>query len=277
MRNGICFSSEKADTCTLKEHGIEDVLELVGWPLPDVYSAELSLFAMEAGIKLLERDKPDLMYLSLTDYIQHTYAPGSQEANKFYSCLDDAFGKLEALGALVAITADHGMNDKSRDDNTPNVIYLQDHLDNMLGVGTTRVILPITDPYVAHHGALGGFARIYCLDGFLPETVIESVHTLRGIEGVYDRNEVCEKFDLPPDIEGDVAVISDARTVIGSSESKHDLSQLKGKRLRSHGGVSERRVPFIMSEPLNETYIKRAELGTLRNFDIFDFAVNGTV
>ena len=144
MRTGICFSSEKADTCTLKEHGIEDVLELVGWPLPDVYSAELSLFAMEAGIKLLERDKPDLMYLSLTDYIQHTYAPGSQEANKFYSCLDDAFGKLEALGALVAITADHGMNDKSRDDNTPNVIYLQDHLDNMLGVGSTRVILPIT-------------------------------------------------------------------------------------------------------------------------------------
>ena len=277
MRNGICFSSEKADTCTLREHGIEDVLELVGWPLPDVYSAELSLFAMEAGIKLLERDKPDLMYLSLTDYIQHTYAPGSQEANQFYSCLDDAFGRLEALGALVAITADHGMNDKSRDDNTPNVIYLQDHLDNMLGVGTTRVILPITDPYVAHHGALGGFARIYCLDGFSPVTVIESVRTLRGIEGVYDRNEVCQIFDLPPDIEGDVAVISDARTVIGSSESKHDLSQLKGKRLRSHGGISERRVPFIMSEPLNETYIKRAELGTLRNFDIFDFAVNGTV
>ena len=108
-------------------------------------------------------------------------------------------------------------------------------------------------------------------------TVIESLRTLKGIEGVYDRNEICEIFDLPPDIEGDVAVISDARTVIGSSESKHDLSQLKGKRLRSHGGVSERRVPFIISEPLNETYMKRAELGTLRNFDIFDFAVNGTV
>jgi phosphonoacetate hydrolase len=277
MKEGICFSSEKADTCTLEEHGIANVLKLVGWPLPDVYSAELSLFAMEAGIRLLEREQPEIMYLSLTDYIQHTHPPGSKEANNFYAYLDDAFGRLEALGALVAITADHGMNDKSREDNSPNVIYLQDHLDQLLGAGSTRVILPITDPYVAHHGALGGFARIYCLDGFSPVTVIESVRTLRGIEGVYDRNEVCEKFDLPPDIEGDVAVISDARTVIGSSQSKHDLSQLKGKRLRSHGGVSERRVPFIMSEPLNETYLKRTELGTLRNFDIFDFAVNGTV
>ena len=277
LMDGICFSSEKADTCTLDEHGIENVLELVGWPLPNVYSAELSLFAMEAGIKLLKRDQPDLTYLSLTDYVQHTYPPGSPEANDFYCRLDDAFGRLEALGAIVAITADHGMNDKSRDDNTPNVIFLQDHLDSSLGGGTTRVILPITDPYVAHHGALGGFARIYCFDGTSPETVMESVRTLPGIEGIYDREEVCKTFSLPPDIEGDVAVISDAGTVIGSSESRHDLSQLKGQRLRSHGGISERRVPFILSKPLNETYATQAKLGSLRNFDIFDFAVNGTV
>ena len=29
------------------------------------------------------------------------------------------------------------------------------------GAGTARVILPITDPYVVHHGALGSFATIY--------------------------------------------------------------------------------------------------------------------
>jgi phosphonoacetate hydrolase len=276
MTGGICFSSEKADTCTLAEHGIENVLELVGWPLPDVYSAELSLFAMEAGIKLLQRDRPELMYLSLTDYVQHAHAPGATEANDFYRRLDDAFGRLHAEGAVVAITADHGMNDKSRDDNSPNVIYLQDHLDSALGAGATRVILPITDPYVAHHGALGGFARIYCLDGTLPETVIESVRAIPGIEKVYDRDGVCEAFGLPPDIEGDVAVISDAGTVVGASESGHDLSQLRGQRLRSHGGISERRVPFIISEPLNGAYAARAASGALRNFDIFDFAVNGT-
>ena len=90
------------------------------------------------------------------------------------------------------------------------------------------------------------------------------------------RDGVCEAFSLPPDIEGDVAVISDAGTVVGASKSGHDLSQLRGQRLRSHGGISERRVPFIISEPLNETYAARAASGTLRNFDIFDFAVNGT-
>ena len=277
MKDGICFSSEKADTCTLQEHGIENVLKMVEWPLPDIYSAELSLFVMEAGIKILEREQPEIMYLSLTDFIQHTHAPGSEEANNFYARLDDAFGRLEKLGALVAITADHGMNDKSKGDNSPNVIYLQDHLDRLLGAGSTQVILPITDPYVAHHGSLGGFARIYCLDGVSPSTVIEFVRTLAGVESVYSRNEVCSIFDLPPDIEGDVAVISDAGTVIGSTKSGHDLSQLQGKRLRSHGGLSESRVPFIISKPLNKSYAKRAELGHLRNFNIFDFAVNGTI
>lgn len=276
MIGGICFSSEKADTCTINEHGIEDVLDLVGWPLPDVYSAELSLFAMEAGLKLLARDKPDLMYLSLTDYVQHAHPPGSIEANDFYQRLDDSFGRLAALGAVVAITADHGMNDKSKDDGSPNVIYLQDHLDGALGAGATRVILPITDPYVAHHGALGGFARVYCLEGTVPETVMTALRPLPGIEAVYDRDEVCETFDLPPDLEGDVAVISDAGTVLGSAEAGHDLSQLRGQRLRSHGGISERRVPFILSQALNAEYTARADAGGLRNFDIFDFAVNGT-
>ena len=277
MKDGICFSSEKADTCTLQEHGIENVLKMVKWPLPDIYSAELSLFVMEAGIKILEREQPEIMYLSLTDFIQHTHAPGSEEANNFYACLDDAFGRLETLGALVAITADHGMNDKSKGDNSPNVIYLQDHLDRLLGAGSTQVILPISVPYVAHHGSLGGFARIYCLDGVSPSTVIEFVRTLAGVESVYSRNEVCSIFDLPPDIEGDVAVISDAGTVIGSTKSGHDLSQLQGKRLRSHGGLSESRVPFIISKPLNKSYAQRAELDNLRNFNIFDFAVNGTI
>jgi phosphonoacetate hydrolase len=41
------------------------------------------------------------------------------------------------------------------------VIYLQDVLDGWLGEGGTRVILPITDPYVVHHGALGSFATVY--------------------------------------------------------------------------------------------------------------------
>src|SRR5260221_7861910 len=112
-KGNISFSSEFAGKCTLAENGIEKVLEMVGMPQPDIYSMELSLFVLEAGIKLLEKHRPDLLYLSLTDFVQHKYAPEESEARRFYQELDSRFGRLAACDATVALTADHGMNDKS--------------------------------------------------------------------------------------------------------------------------------------------------------------------
>jgi phosphonoacetate hydrolase len=277
FENGcINFSSEKSDECTIEENGIENVLDMVGLPPPDVYSADLSTFVLEAGIKILQGGQVDLMYLSLTDYIQHKYAPGTPEINDLYTRLDDAFGRLADAGAVVAITADHGMSDKSLPDGSPNVIYLKDHLDEKFGEGETRVILPITDPYVRHHGALGGFARVYCGENTLADEVAEFVKGLTGIEAVYDNETACHEFDLPPDREGDVVVISNANTAIGSSEAEHDLSALQGYRLRSHGGLAERHVPMIVSEPLNKEYAHRSQTGTIKSYEIFEYAINGT-
>ncbi|MFI4986740.1 MAG: phosphonoacetate hydrolase [Alphaproteobacteria bacterium] len=278
VRHGnVNFSSEKADQCTLAEHGIEKVLELVGMPLPHMYSAELSLFVLEAGIRILERQRPDILYLSLTDYIQHKYAPGEAEANRFYRAVDERFGRLAELGAVVALTADHGMNDKSKPDGSPNVIFLQDVLDAEFGKVDTKVICPITDYFVGHHGALGGFVRVYCLGGkATPADVVRVSRQLPGIAEIYERAEVARKFELPPDREGDVAVISDAGTCIGAAAADHDLSALAGFRLRSHGGVSESRVPFVLSEPLNDEYRRKAAAGGLNSRQIFEFAINGT-
>ena len=272
----INFSSEKAEQCTLEQNGIENVLEFVGLPLPDVYSADLSIFVLEAGIKILEHHLPDIMYLSTTDYVQHKYAPGSPEINDLYSKLDTAFGRLVDLGAVVGVTADHGMNDKSKLDGTPKIIYLQDELDRRFGERTTRVVLPITDPYVVHHGSLGGFARVYCYDAIKPELVMRFTEKISGVEGVYGKSEACTIFDLPQDREGDVVVISDAGTVLGGSEVTHDLSTLGENRLRSHGGISEKWVPFILSESLNSEYDARAKSTNLRSYEMFDYVINGT-
>ncbi|MEE8535529.1 MAG: alkaline phosphatase family protein, partial [Kiloniellales bacterium] len=263
--------------CSIAENGIEHVLELVGWPLPEVYSAELSLFAMEAGIRLLERERPDLLYLSLTDYIQHKHAPGAPAANAFYAGLDAAFGRLHELGALVALIADHGMNDKSKPDGSPNAIFLQDLLDREFGARATRVVLTITDPYVVHHGALGGFVGVYCDHGVAPESVIAFAKDIPGIEAAMDRDAACAAFALPADRQPDVAVISDAASVIGAAEAGHDLSALKDVRLRSHGGIAERWVPMILSRPLNDTYAAKAAGGDLKSYQVFDFAINGTL
>lgn len=200
MRGDICFSSEHADRCTLAEHGIDQVLERVGMPLPDMYSMDLSLFVLEAGIKLLEQERPDILFLSLTDFIQHKHAPGDPVANTFYQRLDEAFGRLEALGAIVALTADHGMSDKSLPDGRPNVVFLQDLLDVRFGEGATRVVCPITDAFVRHHGALGGFVRIWCMDGRVePAAVRDWVAAVPGVAEALEREAVCARFDLPAD------------------------------------------------------------------------------
>lgn len=274
-KGNISFSSECASKVTAAENGIENVLELTGMAQPDMYSMELSLFVLEAGIKLLEQKRPDLMYLSLTDWVQHKYAPEESEAKRFYREIDARFGRLAELGATVALTADHGMNDKSDAEGKPNVIWLQDVLDEEFGKGDTRVICPITDAFVGHHGALGGFVRVYCQGKAKPRDVIAATAALDGVEQALNRADVCRLFELPPDREGDVAVISRADVCIGSAEAEHDLSGLRGHRLRTHGGVSEARVPIIINRPLNDAYRLKLAGGTLKSYQIFDYALNG--
>jgi phosphonoacetate hydrolase len=265
---GICFSSEKADQVTLAENGIENVLGRVGMPLPSVYSAALSEFVFVAGVKLMQSERPDLMYLSTTDYVQHKTAPGTALANDFYAMIDRNLARLDELGATIVLTADHGMNAKHGADGKPNVIYLQDHIDAWLGNNQARVILPITDPYVVHHGALGSFALVYASAPDTARALAERIAALPGIETVLPRAEAAARFELPADRIGDLAVVSQRDTVIGTTRARHDLSGLDVP-LRSHGGTTEQKVPLIVNRRVGAQPAHR-----WRNFDAFDLALN---
>jgi phosphonoacetate hydrolase len=265
----IAFSSEKADKATLQDNGIEDLLARIGKPLPEVYSADLSEFVMAAGVSILKKERPDLMYLSTTDYVQHKAAPGSQMANAFYAMMDRYVGELDAAGAVLVLTADHGMNDKHLPNKEPDVIYLQTLLDEWMGPGKARVILPITDPYVVHHGALGSWATIYLPAG--ADGVDALLGRLRAVEGVdvaMSAAEACRRFELPADRIGDIVVISTIHKVLGTAREKHDLSGLT-EPLRSHGGLTEQVVPMIANRAV--TVVPGHQL---RNFDVFDVALN---
>ena len=266
---GICFSAEKSDQASVAENGIDNVNALVGMGVPSVYSADLSEFVFAAGVKLLERERPDIIYLSTTDYVQHKAAPGTRDANAFYAMIDGYLAQMDALGATIALTADHGMNAKTKADGSPNVIYLQDWFDRELGKDKVRVILPITDPYVVHHGALGSFAVAYLPDGVDVSALIARLRGVEGIELVVDRGEGCRRFELPPDRTGDLIIVSTKHVVLGTSESKHDLSGLDAP-LRSHGGISEQTVPLLF----NRRTAGLSGRSRLRNFDIFDIALN---
>ena len=268
----ICFSSEKSDQATKNENGIENINEWLGMDVPDVYSQGLSEFVMAAGVKLLHEFKPDIMYLSTTDFIQHKYAPGDDVANKFYAMFDKYIGQLNINDNSIIITADHGMQPKSKADGSPNAIYLQDILDKKLGNDVSKVILPITDPYVVHHGALGSFATIYLKDKSKIDEAMEEIQKIQEIEVVVTNEVGCKDYDLPNDRMGDIICMTSKYMTIGSSESAHDLSKLK-EPLRSHGGLHEREVPFISNKEINSFESNNK----LNNYDAFYYAIAGAM
>ena len=264
-----------ASFCGSSEAAPAEIEALVGRPKPDMYSADLSLFVLDAGIRLVEQRRAELLYLSLSDYVQHGHAPDEPEALEFHRALDQRLARLAELGCVVAVTADHGMNDKALADGRPHVLLLEDILNAEFGAGSVRVICPITDPFVRHHGALGSFVRVYRKNGVTLATLAQAVRLLPGIDAVLTREEAASRWELPYDREADLVVTGDRNTVIGATAAEHDLSALAGHRLRSHGGAFEQRVPFLLSEPVIGEYREIAESRPLRNFDIFDFALNG--
>lgn len=274
---GIAFSSEKANQAQKASHGIDNVEALVG-PTPAIYSGDASIYVLKAGVAMLEKGIADFLYLSTTDFMQHKYVPEAPEAVEFYAAIDAEIGKLLALGAVVGVTADHGMNAKQKPDGSPNVIYLESELEQHFGAGF-RVILPITDPYVVHHGALGSFAVVHLppekqQDAAFFKQIVDWLITLPGVTEVYDREQAVKKLELPGDRLGELVVASGRDVVLGRRPEWHDLKAIEGG-LRSHGGRYEEMVPFVLSEPLKPAYIAKA-LGDPRNFDIFDFTTNGT-
>ena len=262
----ICFSSERADQATKPANGIDDASAWLGRPVPEVYSGALSEFVFAAGVKLLTEWQPDVMYLSTTDYIQHKFAPEDQGALDFHAMVDGYLGQLDALGAAIILTADHGMKPKHDTAGDPAVVYVQDLLDDWLGTAAARVILPITDPYVVHHGALGSFATAYLPDGADAADIGNRLAATDGIMLVIDRDEAVRRFELPADRIGDIVILSDENMTIGTSADRHDLAALK-EPLRSHGGLTEQEVPFIVNRKID---LPAAPI--LRNFDAFHFA-----
>jgi phosphonoacetate hydrolase len=185
--------------------------------------------------------------------------------------MDGYLSQLDAMGCTIVVTADHGMNAKHDENGQPDVIYLQTLLDDWLGEGNTRVILPITDPYVVHHGALGSYATVYLGNNIDQNALIEKLAGYDGVLMALDRKAGCEKFELPEDRVGDIIIISEQNKALGTSADRHDLSALK-EPLRSHGGVTEQKVPLLMNCRSDISEDRK-----LRNFDIYDVALNHSI
>jgi phosphonoacetate hydrolase len=262
------FSAEAAHEQALPDG--TPLVEVVGRPNPGIYDWELSPYTIDLALAVAGRLGSELVYASLTDFVQHAAAPGESLADGFYRAIDGALGRALDAGFVVGLAADHGMRAKSAPDGTPNVRYLDEALA-AAGVSSAHTVCPITDPYVAHHAALGSLAWVHLDDLDQLDRARGALASLPGVEGVLDRAAAAACFDLPPDRIGDLVVLADARTVLGKSRAAHDLSALNGHSLRSHGGLHERIVPIIVCQPLERGWVAEREL---HNRDLHDLLLN---
>jgi len=257
-----CVSVEKAELHDVPS-GIE-LRELIERPVPGVYEWDCSPYALELALVLAQRLGSELTYVSLTDYVQHAHAPGSAVSDAYLAYVDQLVGAYLDAGFDVGLVADHGMNDKAGPDGSPNVRYLADELDGV--VRDAQIVLPITDPHVIHHAALGSCAWVYA-PAPEREQAAELLSALPGVEDVLERDRAARLLALPPDRIGDLVVLADRSTVLGRRDGEHDLSALVG-RLRSHGGRHEQAVPLLLSVPL-----RRKGRGCT-NADVHDLLLN---
>ncbi|AUX21794.1 phosphonoacetate hydrolase [Sorangium cellulosum] len=287
----ISLSAERAHEQAIPELGIASIPGVVGRESPSIYDWDISHYAMEMGLALHERVGARLLYVSLTDYVQHKEPPRGPMSDRFYARFDALYGAYLDAGFVCGVTADHGMNDKTAADGSPNVRYLEDALREA-GLPGLRVLLPITDPYVVHHGALGSYATVYvdaAAGGGARDRAAEVLARLPGVELVLPREDAARRFALPPDRIGDLVVLGDRSTVLGKSAAYHDLSAVR-RGLRSHGGLHEAEVPILVSHPprpevrariLGEgaaparASAARAQASALSNADVFDVVLNG--
>lgn len=271
---GPCFSSERAAATCLRAYGYSTAEQLLGRPQPDMYSPDLSLYVLDAGVELLRQGISQVLYLSLSDYVQHKYAPGEPASDEFLQAIDQRIGQFIELGAIVGCVADHGMSSKTSFAGHAQLVFVEDLLTAAFGQGSVRVICPITDPFVRHHGALGSFVRVYLTDMGHFEQASELLRRSPGIHEVLSRSEAAMRLDLPYDLEADMVVISQQDWALGAARVDHDLTSVQDRPLRTHGGYSEQRVPFLVSHPLDLAGRTWAQNTRLHNYDIFYAILN---
>jgi phosphonoacetate hydrolase len=261
------FSAELAHEQSLPDG--TPLAAVVGRPNPGIYDWELSIYTIDLALALAARLGSRLVYASLTDFVQHSAAPGEPLADGFYRAADAALGRALDAGFTVGLVADHGMRAKADGSGHPNVRYLDEALADA-GIAGCRTLCPITDPYASHHAALGSLAWVHLEDLSELDRARGALAALPGVEGVLDRAAAAAAFDLPADRIGDLIVLADGRTVLGRSREAHDLGALHGT-LRSHGGLHERTVPLIICAPLTAGALAGREL---HSRDLHDLLLN---
>lgn len=223
------------------EHPLDWVEEAIGAP-PPIYSFDANLWLLRAARVVLEREQPDLFYITTTDYLSHMLPPEAPEARATWTETDRLVGALiEGIPDVsIAITADHGMSAKTRCISPEAVLRAQ-------GIDAVSVST-LQDRYVKHHGNMSGSAYVY-----VPEADRERAATIlaacAGVERVLTREDAASEFLLDPERIGDLVLLGDTTTAFGAGDEAERTVEI-----RSHGSLHERAIPIITWGPRFEGF-----------------------
>ncbi|MGE0540682.1 MAG: alkaline phosphatase family protein, partial [Dehalococcoidia bacterium] len=204
---------------------------------PPIYSIEANLWLLRAARLVLERERPDLLYVTSTDYYGHMLPPEAPACRAFFAEADRLIGDIVDTGLPLSIglTADHGMNRKTRAIDPARVLH---------DAGIEAVAVPaLKDKYTKHHNNLSGVAYVY-LNAFECGRAAAALASLVGVERVLTREEAVTAFHLPADRIGDLMLLGDIDTVFGEVDEPEVAVDL-----RSHGSLHEIEVPLISWGP----------------------------
>jgi phosphonoacetate hydrolase len=254
-RKGVksALLSSKAKTITFLLGGAEIVLTAENpppeWvqrlgPAPPIYSREINYWLLRAAIDIL-KNRPDIgcLYVHTTDYAMHMWPPEAPESKEHLERIDDLFGQAmrAAPDAAFLLTADHGMNPKTRCWDLEKVCARR-------GVPLRKAFSAGRDRYVKHNRGCAGAAYVYLKGPQDAERVQEILTGVKGVERVLSREAAAREYKLMNSRIGDLVVWGDKDTVFGEMDTEEqDFSS----GLRSHGSEHELNIPLFVYNARN--------------------------
>jgi phosphonoacetate hydrolase len=204
-------------------------------PAQPIYSAQVNFWVFQAANFLLSKTAVDLVYLSTTDYMMHTYAPDQAQSLEHLHHVDKLLGDIAADNPKLEIllTADHGMNHKT--------IGIDVGRELARSSIRCQAISVIQDKHVVHHKGLGGASYVYLEDIKDLAKARDMLREVEGVEAVYTASEAAARFHLRQEHLGDLVLLGAKEIAFGNL-----LSPREAINVRSHGSLHESHVPVMV-------------------------------
>ncbi|WP_101876759.1 alkaline phosphatase family protein [Lachnoclostridium edouardi] len=220
------------------------ILDQLGLDMPPkVQDHSSTEWIMKAALACVKKENPDFVYCTTNDFVFHHFGPETSEAKAQIRYINYFINEINKADPdrRIYITADHGMNQKTK------LINFQHMADNKnLNL---YCLPPLKDRYVENHiYQEGGIIYVFLDKNQNPEEFLKLAKSVPEIEKIMTNTEAAKEFHLPADRIGDYVLFAAESCAFGEVEGE----RLETNDVRTHGSLYERNVPLITIHPEKE-------------------------